>query len=63
MGHFTVKRATVVRLLESGERASRKTQSENQIRTVLIELSGAAINGLSVSPEGLHTLLKVSAFE
>lgn len=53
----------MIRLLESGERASRKAQSENQIRTVLFELSGAAINGLAVTPESLHTLLKVSAFE
>lgn len=58
MGHFAVKRATAIRLLESGETASRKAQTENQIRIVLFEMAGAAINGLAVTPEGLYTLLK-----
>lgn len=62
MGHFAVKRATAIRLLESGETASRKAQTENQIRIVLFEMAGAAINGLAVTPEGLYTLLKVSFF-
>ncbi|OXG10991.1 hypothetical protein C366_06495 [Cryptococcus neoformans Tu401-1] len=58
MGHFAVKRATAIRLLESGETASRKAQTENQIRIVLFEMAGSAINGLPVTSEGLYTLLK-----
>ncbi|WVQ73477.1 hypothetical protein IAR50_003049 [Cryptococcus sp. DSM 104548] len=55
--HFGVERQTTLSLLGAGQRASVRAGVENQIKSVLLNVASAAVDGLAVPPVSLHVLL------
>jgi hypothetical protein len=55
---FLVDRDTLTRLLDSSEVVAVGSGTEDTIRTVLFELAGSALHGLTTAPATLDTLLR-----